>query len=111
MYECIGVPQIIEKSVPQTLPLMSTRNQSGDVKELDGNRSSSIYATTVIRFASIRDIISSASTIDLKVADGSLRIDCREAVAVSINLKSARWDLAENCLDAISALLPPGIVS
>jgi hypothetical protein len=90
---------------------MSTRNEPSDIEQFDRNGSSSITATTVIRFASLSEVVSGASAVDLQVADGTLRVDCCEAVAISINFKQDNGDLTGSFLVAISARLFPDMVS
>jgi hypothetical protein len=73
--------EVIQEFVAQALSLMGARNKACDVEELDRNRSSPIDAAAVVWFASIGELVSSASTVYLQVADGALGVDCGEAVA------------------------------
>lgn len=77
------MPQVIKKFVPKTLPLMRTRNESSDIKKLNGNRPPPIYAATIVRPASFGEIISAASAVNLQVANGALWVNGCEARPIS----------------------------
>ncbi len=62
---------------------MGTRNKSCDIEELDRNRSPSIYAAAVIGFASVRQVESCASAVNLQIPNGALRVDGCETAGVS----------------------------
>lgn len=83
---------------------MRTRNESRNVEQLDGDRSSSVNATAVVWFTLVREVVSYASAVNLKVSNGALRVDCCEATSGDKRQptiapgKRKREGLTGNCL-------------
>ena len=73
------MPQVVQELVSQSLPLMCSWNQSCNIQELYRYRSPSIYAGSVVGFASVGDVESCAGAFDLEVSDCSLGVDCGKA--------------------------------
>lgn len=78
MHQSIGMPQIIKKLVSQAFALMCSRYETCDIEEFNRDRPSSVNAGAIIRFTSIGEVMSFACAVDLKVSDGSLRVDGSE---------------------------------
>jgi len=79
MDERICVSQVIQEFVPQALSLVCSRYKSCYIQKLNGNRPPPIYACTIIRFATVAEVISFAGAIDLQIPDGTLRVNGCEA--------------------------------
>jgi len=65
-------------------------------------------ARSIIRFASIRDVVSSACAVDLKISNSFLRVDRRKADILSTSTPSnlRAIVLTGNCLRFVSAIVP-----
>ena len=75
MNQRICMTQVIQEFISQTPSLVCPRDKARNVQKLDRNGSSSLEATSVVRFALIRNIESLACAFDLKVANGALRVN------------------------------------
>jgi hypothetical protein len=64
------------------------RYQARNVEKLDRDRPPPVDAGAIVRFASVGEIEARAGALDLKVADGALRIDCGEASTGSADVWS-----------------------
>jgi hypothetical protein len=84
MHQRIRMPQIIQKSIPQSLPQMCSRYQSRDIQKFNWNAPLSINTGPVVRFTSVREFDTSAGAFDLEVADGALGVySCKSEVVES----------------------------
>ena len=85
---------------------MRTRNKPSHIKELNRNGSPASYAGAIIRFAAIGNVVSSAGTFNLQIANGPLRIDCSEAELREMNPNLwAVNNLTESCLKPLSIFI------
>src|SRR2546426_591631 len=48
--ECTSLSEIVEELVPQTAALMSLWNETGDIKQLDGDETRASFTRRVVRF-------------------------------------------------------------
>jgi hypothetical protein len=82
MYKRIGVPQVVEEPVAQSLALMCARYQSCDIKQFYGYRALAIDTGAVVGRTSGLELEPRAGARYLQVADGALGIyRCEREVA------------------------------
>lgn len=81
MDQRIGVPQIIQEFVSQSLALVCPGHEPCHIEKLNWNRSSPFDTASVIWLAAVDKIMSAARTLYLQIAYGSLRIDSGESMA------------------------------
>lgn len=81
---------------------MCSWHKSCDIEKFNRDRPSSVNTRPIIRFTSISEIVSFACTVDLKVSDGSLRVDGRETIDLF-----SQWSIVKmlclltgSCLDS-----------
>ena len=74
MYKRVRMPEIVQEFVPQAFPFMCPWHESGNVEELYGYAAAAVNAGAIVWLAPVGKAMSSAGTIDLEVANGSLRI-------------------------------------
>ena len=65
MYQCVGVAEVVEKFIAEAFTFVGTGDETGDVKELDWNRSLSIITAAIIWLAFLLEVEASAGTVDL----------------------------------------------
>lgn len=81
--EGVGVAQVVEELVAQTLALVGAGNEAGDVEQLDGDAALAVDAGAVVGAAAIRDAVACAGTVDLEIAYRALRVDGGESASVT----------------------------
>lgn len=86
MNQRISVTEIIQELVSQTATLVGSRDQSGDVEQLDRDGAAALDTCAVIGLAPVRDLVSCASAVDLEVAYRSLGVDGCEAKKVGLEV-------------------------
>lgn len=109
MDQRVGVTQVVEEFVAETLALVGAGHQTGDIEELNGHRTAAIGAGAVVGFAPFGDAVAGTGAVDLEVADGSLGVDRCEAVTVRVECSRGIRDLirvrTESCLSKKSLLV------
>lgn len=89
--ESIGMSQIVQEAVSETLALMRTRHQTSYVEQLDGYRAGSIITHAIIWFTSFRkrlvanvgDSWSRACAWNLKISYSSVGVDGSKTEVIS----------------------------
>lgn len=77
------MPQIVQELVSQSLSLVRSRHQAGNVEKFNRYGSPPVDTGTVIGFAVMRDIVACAGARDLEIAYGSLWVNSGESGTVS----------------------------
>jgi acid phosphatase family membrane protein YuiD len=65
MYQGVGMAEVVQELVAQALALVRPRDETSNVKELDGHAALAVDTGAVVGFATVRDIVSLAGTVDL----------------------------------------------
>jgi hypothetical protein len=81
MNQRICMPQVIKESISKSLSFVRSRDQAGNVKKLDGYRSSALNASPIVGLTKSRYIITGTRAWDLKISNRSLWIDGGETDA------------------------------
>jgi hypothetical protein len=77
--EGIGMPQVVEEFVAQTLAGVGAGDESGYIEEFDWHGPQAVGAGAVVGFTPVLEAESGAGALDLEVAYCALGIDCCEA--------------------------------
>lgn len=88
--------EVVEELVAQAFTLVGAGDETGDVQQLDGDAALAVEARAVVGTASIRYAMAGASTVNLQVAYGALRVDGGEAVS-TMGWGSARTRASGEC--------------
>ena len=80
MNQGVRVPEVVKEPIAQSFAFMCARNESSYIEQFDRHRTFAIDARAIVWFATIRQVVSHASTVYLQVADRPLGIDGSKAV-------------------------------
>lgn len=84
---------------------MCARDKPSHIKDLNWNGSPALYAGAIIGFAAIGNVVSSAGTFDLQIANSPLRIDRSKAEQREMNPNPYAVYLTESCLKPLSVYI------
>src|SRR3989454_10888631 len=86
--ECTSLSEIVEELVPQTAARMSLWNETGDIKQLDGDETRARFARRVGRFASAAPLFVRANLEN--EGHASVRLDGREGIVCAVDWRADR---------------------
>src|SRR5437867_12522924 len=88
MDEGVCLPKIVEELVAKTPPFMRLRDETGDIKQLDGDEPRAAFARRVLRLARMTQLFVRTSLPN--EGHPAVRLDCGERIVCDLDRRERR---------------------